>query len=176
MGEFIFSLPQGWNSLKIPTSEELLTWIPIVLILLTVLVCFLGLRFCVSTAFIVFSFFSGFVGLHFLQPLIKNLTSSIIVFAIFTAFGGWLVYVFICLWNGIVKKFKMRKAALFVLTYGFQTVAAACLTFLLYKNVYSGLVIDIIVAVAVAGLGLLFQKLSGIHDREMRHYEDSLQI
>ncbi|MCR4930075.1 MAG: hypothetical protein K5988_08795 [Lachnospiraceae bacterium] len=176
MGEFIFSMPSGWNSLKIPTTEELITWIPAVLLLLTILVCFLGLRFCVSTFFIALSFSSGFVGLHFLQPLIKNTVSSIIVFAIFTAFGGWLVYVFVCLWNSAVKKFKLRKAALFVLTYGFQTLSAACLTFLLYKFVYNGLVVDIVVSVLVAGLGLLFQKLSGIHDREMRHYEDSLQI
>ena len=176
MGEFIFKLPQGWNSLKIPTLEELVTWIPVVLLLLTTLICFLGLRFCITTCFFGSAFYCGYLGLHFLQPIISRKVSSVIVFAIFTAFGGWLVYVFVCLWNSAVKKFKLRKAAIFIFTYVFQLTAAVSLTVLLYRFVFTGLVIDIVVALLIAGLGLLFQKKSGIHEREMRHYEDNLQI
>ncbi|MBO4309936.1 MAG: hypothetical protein J5856_02595 [Lachnospiraceae bacterium] len=176
MGEFIYKLPLGWNSMKMPDLEELVTWVPIAVVVALLLICFLGFRFCVSACFFSFSVLSGFIGVHYARPYCHHSVSVFIVFTICTAFGGWLVYVFVNIWNSMVKKLRLRKAAIFVFTYVFQVINAIGLVLMLYKFFYTGIVLDIVAAVAFTLLGFLVQKKTGILDRDIRSYEDSLQI
>ena len=76
----------------------------------------------------------------------------------------------------MVKKLRLRKAAIFVFTYVFQVINAIGLVLMLYKFFYTGIVLDIVAAVAFTLLGFLVQKKTGILDRDIRSYEDSLQI
>ena len=176
MGEFIFSIPLGGESKDLISLEYLLTWLPIVLTLAALLVCIIGYRFFITAGFLSFSVFCGYLGAHFLKPLCESRVSIGIVFAIFTGVGGWLIYIIVALWNGIVKKFHCRKLAVFMITYGVQIIGAALLAFCLYKFIYTGLVIDIVASVLISLIGYFIQKKGGIIDREARLYEDEHQL
>lgn len=172
MGKLILKFPTSWNTLRLPTREELLSLIPLALLLAIVCICLFGYRIGLNIIYFAAAFAVGYTGMHFLKPLCRDFVSQAMTFAIFTAVGAVLVYWLMVLKETLLKKVKLKKLSTFMITYGYQTMDTFLLIFILYKVVYTGIVIDILFAVLIGIAGFFIQKKSGTIERELRFYEE----
>ena len=172
MGNFILELPTSWNSLRLPTREELIALIPIALVLVILCIVLFGYRIGLNILYFAVAFATGYCGMCLLKPWCRDFVSKGFSFVLFTGVGAILVYWLMVLKESIFKKIKLKKIATFMITYGYQVLDTVLLFVILYRFVYKGIFIDIVFSVLIGVAGFFVQKKSGTIEREIRFYEE----
>ena len=173
MGEFIYDWPTSINFDFLKSRDGVQFVLMLLVILLTLLVCFVGTRVMVAIIYIELSIASGMFALKIAENhMSMEKEIRVIVFIAGIAIGGSILHSSVVFINRIIGKLHMDKLAGFIVAYAIPLCAAAFLWYYVVNKIYTGSVIVCIIAAAVYILGIIVRKKTGMIRQDFDQYED----
>jgi hypothetical protein len=171
MDKLVLVIPK-FNPEMYFTQEIIFFILTIVALLFGVVTCLIGYRCFLVVLLVLVGILCGAGGMTLLPQVIQNPVLQMFLFVMFIFVGVILFYM---LHVGILKlmtKLKIRRPANIVFSIIAPLLGASIIVITLYYNVYTDLLVDIIVAAVILIIGFVYQFRSRSFAKEFYTYDD----
>ncbi len=175
MGHMIFQLPTIHKE-NYFTTEVIVFAISVLVLIIGILLCLWGYKYFQTLAVIILGCLSGYVGIKLTDHLTNSPIIKMFIFTIFTFLGCCLFYFLSILIDGFLKMIHLKKGIagkMYILS---SLLGAALIAFIVYRMVYDGWIICVIIFVLFAVMGMIYQKIKKASRPEFHCYEDIFKM
>ena len=175
MGNWIFALPE-WDPLNYFTKDIVFFLLTILAVVSGILICFWGYKYLLTLVMLILGCVSGFFGLYLMDGMTDNPILKMFFFVMWVFWGECLFYLISVIINKALQERHIHRAFKNFMVVVSPLLGAAVLFLTLFLRVYTGIFIDLGIALLFLILGAVYQKKEKINEREFKSYDDLYRL